>query len=200
MFAMLRRFFLLLAFIGVSTSAFAGSSSMFPDFFTLGPAKSRATMSEPAPIKPKLAKPRLVRAPTEASLVSVKTAPAASSGGKLAITIDISTQSMTVSDEWSTIYTFDVSTGRKGHATPTGTFHPIRMHQMWYSSKYENAPMPWSIFFHGGYAIHGTTDLKHLGHVASHGCVRLDPANAKLLYDLVKDVGMQNTKVVLLRS
>ena len=59
---------------------------------------------------------------------------------------------MIVADEWHTIYTFDVSTGRKGHATPTGTFHPIRMHEMWHSSKYENAPMPWSIFFNGGYA------------------------------------------------
>jgi lipoprotein-anchoring transpeptidase ErfK/SrfK len=66
---------------------------------------------------------------------------------------------------------------------------------MWYSSKYENSPMPWSIFFYGGYAIHGTEDVKHLGQMASHGCVRLDPDNAKLLYDLVKSVGMQNTKV-----
>jgi lipoprotein-anchoring transpeptidase ErfK/SrfK len=74
------------------------------------------------------------------------------------------------------------------------------MHEMWHSSKYENAPMPWSIFFYGGYAIHGTTDLKHLGQVASHGCVRLDPENAKLLYDLVKEVGLQNTRVQLIRS
>ena len=74
------------------------------------------------------------------------------------------------------------------------------MHKMWYSSKYENAPMPYSIFFHGGYAIHGTTDVKHLGHVASHGCVRLHPDNAKMLYDLVQEYGMGNTDVVLYRS
>ena len=118
-------------------------------------------------------------------------------GSHLTISVDISTQQMIVADEWHTIYTFDVSTGRKGHTTPTGTFHPIRMHEMWHSSKYENAPMPWSIFFHGGYAIHGTNDIKHLGHIASHGCVRLHPDNAKLLYDLVREYGMGNTVVLL---
>jgi lipoprotein-anchoring transpeptidase ErfK/SrfK len=119
----------------------------------------------------------------------------------LTITVNISTQEMVVADEdGDAIFTFDVSTGRPGHATPTGTFRPLRMHQMWYSSKYENAPMPWSIFFYGGYAIHGTTDLKHLGTVASHGCVRLDPKNAKLLYDLVKEVGMKSTTVRLVRT
>lgn len=121
----------------------------------------------------------------------------AKTGQHLSISVDISDQVMTVSDEWHTIYTFDVSTGRKGHDTPTGTFKPIRMHEMWHSSKYENAPMPFSIFFHGGYAIHGTTDIKHLGHIASHGCVRLHPDNAKLLYDLVKEYGMGNTVVQL---
>lgn len=120
--------------------------------------------------------------------------------GQLQITVDISTQEMIVSDDGDTIYDFDVSTGRKGHSTPTGTFHPIRMNEMWHSSKYENAPMPWSIFFHGGYAIHGTTDIRHLGHVASHGCVRLHPDNARKLFDLVKEYGMGNTRVVLYYS
>jgi lipoprotein-anchoring transpeptidase ErfK/SrfK len=117
--------------------------------------------------------------------------------GTLSITVDISTQSMTVKNGWRTIYDFDVSTGRKGYSTPTGSFRPIRMHKMWYSSKYENSPMPWSIFFHGGYAIHGTEDLKHLGQIASHGCVRLDPRNAKKLFDLVEDYGMKNAKILI---
>ena len=118
-------------------------------------------------------------------------------GNHLKITIDISEQEMTVADDSGVVYTWDVSTGRPGHATPTGNFRPVRMEQIWYSSKYENAPMPWSIFFYGGYAIHGTEDVGHLGHVASHGCVRLDPKNAKLLYDLVDEVGMQNVRISL---
>ncbi|MEP7241285.1 MAG: L,D-transpeptidase [Devosia sp.] len=131
---------------------------------------------------------------------SITTTAVPEASGHISITINIAEQEMVVQDERHTIYVWDVSTGRPGHATPTGRYKPIRMHEMWYSSKYENAPMPWSIFFYGGYAIHGTTDVKHLGHVASHGCVRLDPANAKLLYDLVKEVGMKNTAIALVRS
>lgn len=170
MFAMLKHILLAVVFAGLSSSAFAAKVSLFDDIFG---ERSEATIGS-----------------THMGKAS----------GKLAITVDISTQEMTVEDEWHTVYTFDVSTGRAGHTTPTGSFRPIRMHTMWHSSKYENAPMPWSIFFYGGYAIHGTTDLKHLGHVASHGCVRLDPKNAKLLFDLVQSVGMQNTKVMLIRS
>jgi lipoprotein-anchoring transpeptidase ErfK/SrfK len=107
---------------------------------------------------------------------------------------------MTVASNGRTIYTFDVSTGRQGYSTPTGDFKPIRMHKMWYSSKYENAPMPFSIFFHGGYAIHGTTDVAHLGQIASHGCVRLHPDNAEKLFNLVNQVGMKNTRISLVRS
>ena len=185
---MLRLTAIALAFIGFSSSAFAESSLMFPDFFNLG-GPNDDDVAAPAQTVPHHTTRHATPAPA-----------AKSSAGKLVITVDISTQQMTVADDWQTYYQFDVSTGRAGHATPTGTFRPQRMNEIWYSSKYENAPMPWSIFFYGGYAIHGTTDIRHLGHVASHGCVRLDPANAKALYDLVQDVGMANTKVVLLKS
>jgi lipoprotein-anchoring transpeptidase ErfK/SrfK len=122
------------------------------------------------------------------------------SGGRVTITVNIASQEMTVTEDGETLYDWDVSTGRKGYDTPTGTYRPVRMEDMWYSSKYENAPMPWSIFFYGGYAIHGTEEVNHLGHRASHGCVRLDPDNAEVLYDLVKSVGMQNTRVTLVRG
>ena len=58
--------------------------------------------------------------------------------------------------------------------------------------------MPHAVFFtKRGHAIHGTTEVKHLGRPASHGCVRLAPANAKTLFYLVKDAGLENTQVVL---
>jgi len=114
--------------------------------------------------------------------------------------INVSKQTMTVSKEGRVLYQWRVSTARRGYVTPRGTYRPQRMHKMWYSSKYENAPMPYSIFFYGGYAIHGTTDIGHLGQVASHGCVRLHPDNAELLFNLVKQVGMKNTRIRLIRS
>ena len=90
-------------------------------------------------------------------------------------------------------YVWLVSTGRKGYSTPTGMFQPYLLKDMHYSSKYENAPMPNSIFFHGGYAIHATYDLKRLGRPASHGCIRLSPQDAQWLFLLVQEYGKENT-------
>ena len=111
--------------------------------------------------------------------------------------IDISSQTMTVSEDGRVLYSWKVSTARGRYHTPRGTFRPIRMHKMWYSHKYHNSPMPHSIFFYGGYAIHGTDAIRYLGRPASHGCVRLHPSNAKKLYDLVKLVGPRNTRIIL---
>ena len=69
------------------------------------------------------------------------------------------------------------------------------MYVRYFSKKYHNSPMPHSIFFRGGYAIHGTTSIKSLGRPASHGCVRLHPSNAATLYSLVKQAGSGNTRI-----
>lgn len=111
------------------------------------------------------------------------------------IVVDISDQTMAVRVDGELRHQFDVSTGRKGYSTPTGAYGVTRMYRKYHSKKYDGAPMPYSIFFHGGYAIHGTTDLKRLGRVASHGCVRLHPDNAKTLFSLVKEIGADNTHV-----
>ena len=111
------------------------------------------------------------------------------------VTVDISEQRMTVRMDGQVLHEFPVSTGRKGYSTPTGTYGVTRMHRKYFSKKYDNAPMPNAIFFHGGYAIHGTTDIKRLGRIASHGCVRLHPDNARTLFNLVKEVGSGNTRI-----
>lgn len=113
----------------------------------------------------------------------------------VSVTVDISDQKMYVKVGFFTHYTWDVSTARANYRTPTGSFQPTRMHEKYYSKKYHNSPMPFSIFFYGGYAIHGTTDLARLGTPASHGCVRLDPANAEKLFSLVKKNGAENTTI-----
>ena len=82
-------------------------------------------------------------------------------------------------------YSWPVSTARRGYYTPTGTFHPYSLQPMHYSRNYDNAPMPHSIFFSGGYAIHATPHTGNLGRPASHGCVRLSPGNAATLYGIV---------------
>lgn len=102
------------------------------------------------------------------------------------ITISKSRQRMIVhSSEGS--YSWPVSTARRGYYTPTGSFRPYSLQPMHYSRKYDNAPMPHSIFFSGGYAIHATPHTGNLGRPASHGCVRLSPGNAATLYGIVKN-------------
>jgi lipoprotein-anchoring transpeptidase ErfK/SrfK len=113
--------------------------------------------------------------------------------------IDISSQTLRVYEDGRLAYAWRVSTARKGYRTPVGSYRPTRMHRMWYSRKYDNSPMPHSIFFHGGYAIHGTDALRSLGRPASHGCIRLHPGNAKRLYNLVKAHGAGNTRIVVQR-
>lgn len=112
----------------------------------------------------------------------------------LSVVIDLSAQRMSVRGAGAA-YDWPVSTARRGYRTPTGTFRPQALERMHYSSLYDNAPMPHSIFFRGNYAIHGTNHIKSLGRPASHGCVRLAPGNARVLFDLVRGVGMGNVTI-----
>jgi lipoprotein-anchoring transpeptidase ErfK/SrfK len=117
---------------------------------------------------------------------------------KVIVTIDKASQQMTVFIDGVEKYDWPVSTGMPGYVTPSGTYTPGSMNKIWYSKQWDNAPMPNAIFFtKKGHAIHGTNEVRNLGKPASHGCVRLSPKNAKTLYDLVADTGLENTEVVL---
>ncbi|WP_309085856.1 L,D-transpeptidase [Chelativorans sp.] len=116
---------------------------------------------------------------------------------KLEAKVSVSRQVMTVSQGGRVLYRWPVSTARKGYVTPRGRWKPTRMHRMWRSRKYDMSPMPYSIFYYKGYAIHGTNYVKALGRPASHGCVRLHTSNAAKLYSLVKRVGPGNTRIVV---
>jgi hypothetical protein len=116
----------------------------------------------------------------------------------LVISVDKTSQRMTVSVDGATRYVWPVSTGRPGFDTPNGTFHPFRLDADHHSTVYDNAPMPDSIFFtKTGDAVHGFFDTPHLGMAVSHGCVRLSPANAAVLYGLVEQTGLPDTTVIV---
>lgn len=102
--------------------------------------------------------------------------------------INLSTQRMYVASP-SGNYSWRVSTARRGYRTPRGSFSAKSLQPIHYSRKYDNAPMPHSIFFSGGYAIHGTYETRSLGRPVSHGCVRLSPGHAAMLYDMVRREG-----------
>jgi lipoprotein-anchoring transpeptidase ErfK/SrfK len=113
------------------------------------------------------------------------------------VDIDRGDQTMSVRVDGVSRYHWRVSTARRGYVTPPGSYHPQMLARRWFSRRYYNSPMPHSIFFYRGYAIHGTYELSALGGPASHGCVRLDPDHAAILFDLVEREGMRGTTIVI---
>jgi lipoprotein-anchoring transpeptidase ErfK/SrfK len=138
---------------------------------------------------------RLGLAPLVATVFGL--AAAAPAQADLVVHISKGAQRMTVVRGGQPIHTWVVSTGRSGYGTPSGVFHPQRMARTWFSKAYYNSPMPHSIFFYGGYAIHGTYAINQLGGPASHGCVRLYPGNAATLFSLVQREGPGRTTIII---
>lgn len=137
---------------------------------------------------------------TFAAVCGVTLSVAASAAFATVINIDISkvSQRMTVRVDGERKYVWPVSTGAAGYDTPSGTYHPFRMEKEHFSKEWDDAPMPYSMFFTGqGHAIHGSYHVKSLGRKASHGCVRLEPKNAAILFAMVQKAGMQNTTIKL---
>jgi lipoprotein-anchoring transpeptidase ErfK/SrfK len=126
-------------------------------------------------------------------LVTLSTGAAAA----IVVQIDRAAQRMAVIVDGAPRYNWRVSTARRGYITPPGTYHPEMLARRWFSRKYYNSPMPHSIFFYGGFAIHGSYEISHLGRPASHGCVRLDPSNAAILFGLVQREGTAATTIVI---
>lgn len=117
---------------------------------------------------------------------------------KVDVVISKVSQRMTVTVDGERKYEWLVSTGGAGYETPSGTFRPFRLEKEHFSQEWDNAPMPYSMFFTGeGHAIHGSSHISRLGTRASHGCVRLAPANAATLFALVEKAGYKNTKFTI---
>jgi hypothetical protein len=115
----------------------------------------------------------------------------------IVVVIDKSSQRMAVTIDGAPRHSWAVSTGRHGFGTPSGVYRPQRLARRWFSRKYYNSPMPHSVFFHHGFAIHGSYEISRLGGPASHGCVRLHPENAAVLFALIEERGMASTRIVV---
>ena len=132
----------------------------------------------------------VILAATLAWFISIESAEA-----KLDILVDKATQRMLVIQDGYIRFMWPVSTGRDATQTPNGVYTPQRLERNWSSTAYYNSPMPFSIFFHNGYAIHGSYAIDRLGGPASHGCVRLHPHHAAILFDLVQQEGPSRTSI-----
>ena len=114
------------------------------------------------------------------------------------VNISISRQSLDLSVNGWPSGNWQISSAGVGYHTPRGTFHVQRMAKVWFSKKYDNSPMPNSLFFDGGIAIHGTYHIKNLGRPVSHGCVRLLPQNAEKLYESAKQYGPSRVQITVI--
>ena len=135
----------------------------------------------------------MIRAAATAAVAISMLASPGDARADVLVRIDKSSQSMSVIVNGQHRHTWSVSTGIYG--TPSGTFRPQSLARHHRSTLYNNAPMPYSIFYDGNFAIHGTTHVSRLGGPASRGCVRLHPANAATLFALVRMEGMSNTRI-----
>ncbi len=130
------------------------------------------------------------------SVIAALCAGFTSAQAAVVVTVDKSAQELSVTVDGAERYQWPVSTARWGYRTPNGTYRPQRLERKWFSRKYDWSPMPYSIFFNEGYAIHGSYEISRLGRPASHGCIRLHPENAALLFALVKEHVGDTTIVV----
>ncbi|MCJ2102582.1 L,D-transpeptidase [Methylobacterium sp. E-046] len=114
------------------------------------------------------------------------------------VSVDKGAQRMEVSVDGQPRYSWPVSTGVASYDTPSGSYRPFRMERTHFSREWDDAPMPFAMFFtNQGHAIHGTNHVRSLGRAASHGCVRLSVRNAATLFNLVKAQGIGRTRFVI---
>jgi lipoprotein-anchoring transpeptidase ErfK/SrfK len=137
----------------------------------------------------------LRRAVPLVALLFVLLGAAGSAQAGVVATVSLSSQRMYVSVDGRPWRSWPVSTARPGYRTPTGTYKPHTLAVWHRSTIYSGSPMPHSIFFKGGYAIHGSYETKYLGRPASHGCIRLHPSAAAELFALVRQRGSSNTTI-----
>lgn len=123
--------------------------------------------------------------------------PGAGFADRIVARVSIGMQTMHVYLDGQMLYEWPVSTARSGKITPTGSWTAQWLSRNHRSSRYNNAPMPFSIFYHGHYAIHGTDQISRLGRPASAGCVRLHPDHARLLFSMVQEEGTDNMRVIV---
>ena len=116
--------------------------------------------------------------------------PPAPPAGNWLAQVSLSNQEMALYRDGQLQHRWPVSTARSGKVTPRGEWRPYWLSRNHRSSLYNNAPMPYSVFYSGNYAVHGTNQEHLLGQRASAGCVRLATQNAALVYAIAHHHGL----------
>lgn len=134
------------------------------------------------------ATPTPTRTPTRTPKPTATRRPTAVAADKSAsgkwIEVDLSAQKLMAHEGQETIFTSRVSTGISRYPTPTGRF---RIYAKYRSTRmrgpgYDLPNVPWTMYFYGGFGIHGTYWHRNFGHPMSHGCINMKTTEAKRLY------------------
>ncbi|WP_117191932.1 L,D-transpeptidase [Rhizobium terrae] len=134
-----------------------------------------------------------------AALVCAQFVASSALSANLIASVSLSGQTMTVMQDGVVTHEWKVSTARSGYSTPVGSWSAKWLSRDHRSRKYDDAPMPFAVFYNGGYAVHATFETKRLGRPASHGCIRLHPDNAATFFSLTSRYGLSNTRIVVSR-
>ena len=107
-------------------------------------------------------------------------APQTAPAGPILMVVNLETQRAVVYRNGLPIAITTVSSGKKGHETPTGIFTVLQKEKVHHSNLYNDAPMPFmQRLTWDGVALHAGALP---GHAASHGCIRLPAKFAETLY------------------
>jgi lipoprotein-anchoring transpeptidase ErfK/SrfK len=122
---------------------------------------------------------------SQAQLAAGQNVPAAPCETGKCILVVISRQMTYAYENGVVMNTTAVSTGVRGHNTPTGTY---RVYGKTASQKmsgpgYYLPHVPYILWWHGDYSIHGTYWHHNFGHPMSHGCVNMPTPTAKWYFD-----------------
>ncbi|WGV26917.1 L,D-transpeptidase [Halotia branconii] len=101
------------------------------------------------------------------------------------IEIDLSEQRLRAWEGKRLVYSFRISTGKRSTPTPRGKFlinSKYRTNRM-RGRGYDIPDVPYAMYFHRGYAIHGAYWHNRFGVPVSHGCVNLPVKQARQLYN-----------------
>ena len=129
--------------------------------------------------------PTLTPSPTPTPTRTPTPVPADQSTSGKWIEVDLSEQRLYAHEGQKTVFSTLVSTGTRWHPTVTGRF---KIYLKFRSTRmrgpgYDLPNVPWTMYFHGDYAIHGTYWHNNFGHPMSHGCVNMRTYEAKWLYN-----------------
>jgi lipoprotein-anchoring transpeptidase ErfK/SrfK len=124
---------------------------------------------------------------------------------ELTVNVDLSTRKLVVKSDGKVVGTYDVTVGKAGHETPTGSY---KLSKVVWNPSWTPPDSKWAdtaeakepgergnpmgrvkIFFEDQLYIHGTAESESLGEPASHGCIRMSNAAAMRLARLVMEHG-----------